>query len=52
MIFIPLLTFHIGNLVGSTNRLDPTYLNSGRVGSGLKVRVEIDVYSQGEVTSQ
>jgi len=31
MIFVRLLTFHLDNLVGSTNGLDPTDLKSGRV---------------------
>jgi len=31
MIFIRLLTFHLDNLVGSTNGLDPADLKSGRV---------------------
>jgi len=30
-IFVRLVTFHLDNLVGSTNGLDPTDLKSGRV---------------------
>ena len=40
MITIQLLIFHLDNLVGSTNGLDPTDLKSGRVRSGPPVEMD------------